>query len=119
MILLSGFTVGIGFLLHEIAHKFVAQKYNCWAEFRADNKMLILMILMSFMGFLFAAPGAVMIQGNITKRRNGIISIAGPATNMGLAVIFLAIFFFTPFKLLGFFGAQVNTFIGLFNLLPF
>jgi Zn-dependent protease len=119
LLLLSGFTVGVGFLLHEIAHKFVAQRYNCIAEFRSDNKMLIIMILLSFMGFLFAAPGAVIIQGNITKKRNGIISLAGPLTNFGLTIIFLIILFFTEFKTLGFLGAQINTFLGLFNLLPF
>ena len=37
VILISGFTVGIGFLFHELGHKFLAQKYGCWAEFRANN----------------------------------------------------------------------------------
>lgn len=118
-IIMSAFTVGVGFLFHEIAHKFAAQKYNCWAEFRADNKMLFLMILMSFMGVLFAAPGAVMIHGNITKRRNGIISMWGPLTNFILAIIFLVIFFFTSFKTLGFFGAYINSILGMFNMIPF
>ncbi|MBR9675989.1 metalloprotease [Candidatus Woesearchaeota archaeon] len=116
---LSAFTVGVGFLLHEVAHKLVAQRYNCFAEFRSDKNMLLTMIFLSFFGFLFAAPGAVMISGNITKRRNGIISMWGPLTNFLLAIVFLLIGVFTPFKTLGFFGAQINTFIGLFNLLPF
>lgn len=118
LIILSGLTVGIGFLFHEMAHKFVAQRYNCFAEFRADNTMLVLMILMSFTGFLFAAPGAVIIHGNVTKRRNGIISVAGPMTNFVLAGIFLGLMF-TQFKAIASFGAQVNAFLGLFNLLPF
>jgi len=32
---ISLFTLGIGFLLHELAHKFVAQRYGCFAEFRS------------------------------------------------------------------------------------
>jgi len=40
LIVLSAITVGLGFLLHELAHKYVAQKYGCWAEFRAFNGML-------------------------------------------------------------------------------
>ena len=30
-------TIGVGFLFHEIAHKLVAQRYGCWAEFRIWN----------------------------------------------------------------------------------
>ena len=49
-ILLSAITVGTGFLFHELGHKFVAQKYGCWAEFRADNYMLLLALATSFLG---------------------------------------------------------------------
>ncbi|PLW80886.1 metalloprotease [Candidatus Woesearchaeota archaeon] len=118
LVFLSGLTVGVGFLFHELAHKLVAQKYNCWAEFRADNSMLIMMLLMSFVGFLFAAPGAVMIHGNITKKRNGIISLAGPATNFILAILFILLIF-TPLAPIGVFGAYINSFLGLFNMIPF
>lgn len=74
-----------GFFVHEMAHKMVARRYGCWAEFRADFKMLGLALLMSIFGFLFAAPGAVMIAGRITGDQNGKISIAGPASNMLVA----------------------------------
>ncbi|MDP6648058.1 MAG: hypothetical protein QGH34_01545, partial [Candidatus Woesearchaeota archaeon] len=33
--IISSLTVGIGFLLHELGHKFVAQRYGCFAEFRS------------------------------------------------------------------------------------
>ena len=46
-------TGGLGFLLHEVMHKFVAQKYGLWAEFRANYGMLWLSVLMSFFGFIF------------------------------------------------------------------
>ena len=82
--------MGLGFLLHQLAHKFVAQKYGCVAEFRAFDQMLYLAVgLAFFVGFIFAAPGAVMIRGYVDRRKNGIISIAGPAVNIMLAVIFL------------------------------
>ncbi len=42
LFLISVFTAGLGFLLHELAHKFVAQKYGCVAEFRAFDNMLYL-----------------------------------------------------------------------------
>jgi Zn-dependent protease len=118
--IISGITVGFGFLLHEIAHKFVAQKFGCFAEFRADMKMLLFAILISFSGFIFAAPGAVMISGRINDRKNGIISAAGPVTN-----IVLALFFFN-FTLLnnsflatmGFYGTRINAWLALFNMIP-
>jgi fatty acid desaturase len=44
--LLSALTVGIAFILHELAHKIAAQRYGCFAEFRAKDSMLFLAILM-------------------------------------------------------------------------
>jgi len=70
--ILAAITVGVGFLLHELAHKVMAQKYGCWAEFRAWNPMLIFMLVLSFLfGFVFAAPGAVFIMGHVGVVRNG------------------------------------------------
>jgi len=120
-LIMSAITVGLGFLLHELAHKVVAQRYGCFAEFRAFDQMLLLMILMSFLGFVLAAPGAVMISGPVGKRRNGIISIAGPATNIILAAIFLLNFIFIPVgivKVISSFGFVINTWLALFNLIP-
>ena len=56
-------TAGLGFLLHELAHKLVAQKYGLNAEFIADYQMLALAFFGSFAGFIFAAPGAVYTRG--------------------------------------------------------
>ena len=61
--LIAFFTAGLGFLLHELMHKYVAQGYGLWAEFRANYKMLWLAVFFSFFGFIFAAPGAVYIRG--------------------------------------------------------
>ncbi|MBT4539262.1 hypothetical protein HOC32_03175, partial [Candidatus Woesearchaeota archaeon] len=67
--LVSLFTAGLGFLLHELAHKFAAQHYGCVAEFRAFDQMLYLALgLAAVIGFIFAAPGAVMISGSITRK---------------------------------------------------
>src|SRR3989338_5411374 len=88
-LLVSAIAVGLGFLLNELGHKVVAQYYRCFAEFRSFDSLLLLAIAMSFLGFVFAAPGAVMISGYVNKERNGKISIAGPAINIALALIFL------------------------------
>ncbi|MDI6855821.1 MAG: site-2 protease family protein, partial [Candidatus Thermoplasmatota archaeon] len=79
--------VATGFLLHELMHKLVAQKYGCWAEYRAFPFGLVLALLMSAAGFVFAAPGAVYIMGSITKKENGKISLAGPLINIVIGAV--------------------------------
>ena len=80
--------VGPAFVLHEIGHKIIAKKYGCWAEFRADPNGLKNGILLVFLtGFLFMNPGAVYVNGLVSRRQNGYIAIAGPLTNLSLFII--------------------------------
>ncbi len=116
---MSALIVGSGFLLHELAHKFLAQRYGCWAEFRADNKMLLFMLAVSFFGFVFAAPGGVYIHGALTREKNGKISLAGPLMNIFLSVVFLVLVFLGFSSSLVFFGLSINAWLAFFNLLPF
>ena len=118
---ISMFTAGFGFLLHELAHKFVAQHYGCVAEFRAWDQLLYLAVgLAVFIGFIFAAPGAVMISGMITRKENGLISAAGPATNYVLAMIFLGLSLLFPvWNNVFATGFSINIWLGVFNLIPF
>lgn len=120
--LIAASTVGIGFLLHELAHKLTAQHYGCYAEFRSFDTMLFLAIIMSFFGFIFAAPGAVFISGPVGKTRNGKISAAGPATNLVLVMLFLALSLLTTSKallLIFSYGFMINAWLALFNMIPF
>lgn len=120
-ILVSAFTVGIGFLLHELAHKYFAQKYRCWAEFRANNFMLLLAVVFSFFGFVFAAPGGVFIRGKVNAKKNGIISLAGPVTNIILGLLFMLIMIATiePIRKIAYYGMYINFWLALFNMIPF
>jgi Zn-dependent protease len=120
--IIASLTVGIGFLLHELGHKFVAQRYGCFAEFRSFDQFLILAIIMSFFGFVFAAPGAVMISGPVGVRRNGKISVAGPLVNLALALMFLSILLIPPtgiFRIFAVYGFLINSWLALFNMIPF
>jgi Zn-dependent protease len=121
---LAALSVIVGFLMHELSHKVVARKYGCWAEFRADFRMLGLALVMSFFGFLIAAPGAVMIAGNVTREQNGKISISGPGVNFLAAAILMPFALFTisgiselaqdiAFRLYFF-----SVFLGAFNMIP-
>ncbi len=125
-------TVGIGFILHEMAHKFVAIRFGYWAEFVKDNTMLLVAVIMAaLVGFVFAAPGATVIYSRdgrpLTKREDGIISASGPVVNLILCVLFAALFFIAGGAaarstsipaLLGIAGVQINAMIAAFNLLP-
>lgn len=118
---LSMLTAGIGFLLHELAHKLVAQRFGQVAQFRADYGMLFLAVASAFAGFLFAAPGAVYHRGRITKRQNGLIALAGPVTNLVLALGFAALALLSTGFLgtVGAFGVGINLLLAGFNMLPF
>jgi Zn-dependent protease len=111
-----------GFLLHELAHKYVAQSYGCFAEYRMSLWGLFLALITSLIGFLFALPGAVVISGRITVEQNGRISIAGPAINMSIGAICFVLLSIASWpkvaSLVLYVIAYVNLWLGLFNLLP-
>ena len=124
-LVVSLLTAGVGFLLHELAHKVVAVRFDQVAEFRADYGMLFLAIASALVGFIFAAPGAVYHRGMLTDREHGLIALAGPVTNLVLAVVFVPVLvagattdssFVT---LVGSRGLAINLFLAAFNMLPF
>ena len=120
--IVASLTVGTGFLLHEMGHKITAQRYGCFAEFRSFDNMLVLAVAMSFFGFVFAAPGAVMISGRVNERKNGIISAAGPIINLALALVFLGLIFAklpSLFNEIAYYGFIINSWLALFNMIPF
>ncbi|MEK6882343.1 MAG: hypothetical protein AABY22_22175, partial [Nanoarchaeota archaeon] len=76
-------TVGIAFITHELSHKIVAQKMGYSAEFEKFTPMLVISLVLAFIGFMFVAPGAVVIRGlGMTSEENGKISLAGPLSNL-------------------------------------
>jgi len=122
LLALSALTVGLGFLVHEMGHKFVAQYFGFPAEFRSFDTMLLLAVLFSFTGFVFAVPGAVFIAGLPTTEENGKISAAGPGGSLLLASFFLLLSFLfdssSPSLLILSHGFRINAWWAFFNLLP-
>ncbi|MHC1564086.1 MAG: zinc metalloprotease [Candidatus Hecatellaceae archaeon] len=107
------------FLLHEFAHKFSAQKYGFWAEFRLDPFGIAITAFSILAPFKIIAPGAVLVWGPMVDRSvMGRISLAGPLTNMLLVAVFFAL---SPFmqSYIVWFGVSFNAFVAFFNLLPF
>jgi Zn-dependent protease len=126
ILLITGFTAGLGVVLHELAHRVVARYFGATAHFIANDMMLVLSIVIAFFGFLFAAPGAVWHSGWLTKRQSGLVAAAGPITNMVLALLFLGalviaqVAFRSNVVIYGLYlGFSINALLGIFNMLPF
>jgi Zn-dependent protease len=117
-------TLGVGFVLHELMHKFIAERYGFMAEFRMWIQGLAFALLSSLLlGFVFAAPGATYIMGSgISEKENGIISLAGPLTNVIIALLFLPLLFVNTNSVIileaGYLGSYFNFFLATFNMLP-
>jgi Zn-dependent protease len=124
LLVLTLFVVGSSFVLHELLHKFTAQHFGFWSEFRVNYATLALSIVFAFVApIVIAAPGATMIYGpSITKRQNGIISAAGPLLNLALGGLYLLLYVLTPpgslFNFFGYYGFFINVWLSAFNLLP-
>jgi len=137
--LLSGFRLnilpyGIGlaflgvvtaFFFHEISHKFMAQKFGLWAEYRMFPQGLRLALLLGiFTPIVFAAPGAVMFRGESRTFETGQIAVSGPLANIVIAMITLPVYLFVLYEdvligqIVGFI-CLINAFLATFNLLPF
>ncbi len=138
---LTAVIVGTGFLGHELAHKFTAEKYGCWAEFKLWTYGALMALLFAFVSggtFVFAAPGAVYIASRsgyfgegLDKKTNGIVSLMGPLINVVAALAFLVgyvaahlanlpIVIGTLNGTFGFFqqGVRLNLWLAAFNMLP-
>jgi len=127
--------VGSGFLLHELAHKFTAQRYGYVADYEASPMGLLMAIGLSVLtkgSFVFAAPGAVMIRGKWTHTEDiynepvkefAYISVSGAVVNLALAVLFYTASLFAVQSGLAYAvltkSAFINVFLAGFNMIPF
>lgn len=125
LLAISLLTAGLGFMVHELAHKVVAVRFGQVAAFRANYPMLGLAVLASLAGFIFAAPGAVHHSGRISERDQGLVALAGPASNVALAVPFLVPLLVgggagsVVLVQVGVYGVALNLLLAGFNMLPF
>ena len=119
-------TVGVGFIGHELAHKFTAQRFGFWASYRIMPMWLLLALLVSVLGMVFAALGAVQIFGRsvtgrvMSREEEGVISMAGPTFNIVLSAVFMVSWVLTGsrYGVLSI-GAYLNALLAVFNLIPF
>lgn len=124
-LVLSFLGISTAFFFHEMSHKFTAQKFGLWAEYRMfPQGLLLASVLGIFTGFVFAAPGAVMFQGGSKNYETGRIAMAGPLSNIIIASVTLSLylFIFYEIEIIGeiiAFICFINAFLAVFNLLPF
>ncbi len=123
----SVLTVIFCFLVHELAHRNVAKYYGFSARYVAWPIGLGIALLSSFFGFIFAAPGAVYISPYserfafqlrpMTRKESGIISLAGPLSNLIVGALMLLVYFHTHFFVF-LRIAKFSFWLAFFNLLP-
>jgi len=108
------------FLVHELAHKFLAQFYGSWAEFRGQLYGLLITAISAIpiIPFKFIAPGAVMV-GLTDRNRFGRVALIGPLTNLVMGFAFLLLYHLNQSSYFFVAGASFNGWIAMFNLLPF
>jgi Zn-dependent protease len=108
------------FLVHEMAHKLLAQFYGSWAEFRTNLYGLVVtgISTIPFIPFKFIAPGAVMVDLS-DRSKFGRVAFVGPLTNLVMGFMFWILTYQFPSVGYLYTGAIFNSWIALFNLLPF
>ncbi len=122
--------VAPAFVLHELGHKVVAQKFGYWAEYRMWAQGLLLAVLITIISagrFLFIAPGAVYFAATTMQRTSsekiGKIGLIGVLINILLSVFFgllaLAKIAGGIWTMVFAAGASINAFLAIFNLIPF
>ena len=112
----------MGFILHELSHKYVAQRYGLWAEFRVNTMGVILTAISIVSPLKFIAPGAVVISGFADRDRMGLTALAGPLVNVTITIALLAalpVLARSPLYFAVLYGGAINAFLALFNLIPF
>jgi len=113
------------FIIHELGHKFLAQFYRAWAEFRVlfFGAVITAISALPFFPFKFIAPGVVWVSGNLSQSRSGRVSWIGPLTNLamgtGFLVTYLALEAIDSANSILLVGVRFNGFIAFFNMIPF
>lgn len=108
-----------GFVGHEMLHKYAAFRYNYFAEFKRWDIGLLLALITSIFGIVFAAPGATNIYGFLDRKTNGKIAASGPLYNLILGIFFILLYYAgLPFSGIFLFIGTINIWLSFFNLLP-
>lgn len=106
-----GFGACLAFLVHELAHKFMATYLGSAAEFKLEPIGVAVTAISALAGLPVIVPGAVNITSYVTEKETvGKIALVGPMTNITMALIARA------FSLN--YLVSINVLFAFVNLLP-
>ncbi|MHA1960110.1 MAG: site-2 protease family protein [Candidatus Thorarchaeota archaeon] len=131
-------TIGIfiaTFMVHEMAHKFTAQHYGMWSEFRMTSTGYYLSFVAILLSFPIFGTGVVYTSRARNEDENARANLAGPFSNLIIALILGTLIFViaglnggtlagvdtSTFFLVTMlrYGLILNSMLGLFNMIPF
>jgi len=116
------------FMVHEMAHKYVSQRYGMTSEFRMTPQGYYLSAVAILFGIPIFGTGTMMTGGVRSMDDFAKSSLAGPVSNLviaGCLVAIAEIIIATGGSIvgpLGFvlsYGTILNALLGLFNMIPF
>ncbi len=120
---------GLTFIAHELGHKFTGQHFGLEAHFKSNDLMILISLAVALSGFLFFAPGAVVIESQASRKQMGTTAMAGPLSNITFALVSIPLLILIPFSspLNLFFPIsnfiysclRINAWLALFNMIPF
>lgn len=118
---LSLIITATSFIVHEMAHKYTGIHLGAQARFVMWLPFLVFgIILAGLLGIIFVAPGAVYIYGKAHSiKEDGITSMAGPVSNLIMALLFFIAAVLGAPMLIVSYGLAINLWIAFFNLIPF
>ncbi len=118
----------LSFMGHELAHKFTAQHYGMWSEFRMTPMGYYLSAIAILLSIPIFGTGTVYTSGAASREDNAKTNLAGPLSNffiaIGLIIIaLLAVLLISPVSLsyvmfLVQYGIIINGILGVFNMIP-
>jgi len=116
------------FMIHEMAHKFAAQNYGMWSEFRMTQSGYLLSAIAILLSVPIFGTGVVFTSGARSLEQEGKVNASGPTSNFILASIALSILILSQLLLGGVvyqwlfilkYTIILNAMLGLFNMIPF
>jgi len=120
LLVLATFMIPL-WLFHELAHKFSAQYYGLYSEFRLYPFFALISLISAFFTFKIIAPGVVHISGGYRSDTPARTAMAGPLVNILIGGILLTITAITSlyWSRILLYISYWSFSLALFNLLPF
>nr|MDO8084306.1 M50 family metallopeptidase [Candidatus Sigynarchaeum springense]MDO8119316.1 M50 family metallopeptidase [Candidatus Sigynarchaeota archaeon] len=110
---------GLTFVAHELGHKFTAQHFGLEAHFKSNDFMILISFAVAWSGFLFFAPGAVVVESRADRKQTGTIAMAGPLSNITFSLAIIPLLIIFPYNDFVYLCFRINAWLALFNMLPF